>query len=474
VTAGTPWLAPLLARLRERAGLEFPGDRDAYLAAAVARAAEAAGGLGADAYAAAVLRGDADLQPLVEEVTVGETYFFRDPAQWAFVERVVLRGALARRDRDRDRVLFRAWSAGCASGEEPYTLAMLLADAGLSGRFDVVGTDISEVALARARRADYSLWSLRGDAGTRARRHLSLVDGRFRLHPAIAAQVRFARLNLAEPGWPSPSRGIADLDLVLCRNVLIYLAAEHVAAVAARLFQALAPGGWLLAGASDPALARHAPFEVVAGEHGVAYRRPVNEEALPAKGRRVLRSVARVGTSTPTPTPTPTPTSTSTANLRTIRHRPISPPPKRPPPPPEDLDCARCRALLDAGHLAEAHSDIDRAIARAPLRPALHLTRALVMAELGRLDEAEASARRALYLDRSQPFLHHFLALLRLQRGDATAAARGFGTVEAMCERRAPGDPVPLSEGMTSAGLAAAARFHRQRLAGPFAGGSKA
>src|ERR687886_515198 len=91
------------------------------------------------------------------------------------------------------------------------------------------------------------------------------ADGRFVLDRRIAGQVELFRLNLAEDSWPSRERGIADLDLVLCRNVLMYFDPRRVADVAARLFATLAPGGWLLAGPFDPPLARHEPFDVVAG-----------------------------------------------------------------------------------------------------------------------------------------------------------------------------------------------------------------
>jgi len=472
MTAEPHALDPILARVRERAGLAFPDDRAPAVWAAVERAAAAAGAAGALAYAEALLAGAAPLQPLLEELTVGETYFFRDPAQWAFIEREVLPAARARH-RD-EPILFRGWSAGCASGEEPYTLAIVLVEAGLSGRFALAGTDLSEVALARARRAEYSLWSLRGEPGDRARRHLAEAAGRFQLDHGIADQVDLFQLNLAEPGWPSPARGLAGLDLVLCRNVLIYFDPPHVADVAHRMFEALAPGAWLVAGAADPPLARHAPFEVASGEHGVAYRRPerARAAAVPGAGRRELaRSPGRLAAA---PARRDAARSAATASARRVRpsvkDRGAGAAPHATPHPPEDLDCARCRALLDAGRLPEALAHLDAALARTPLRPALHLQHALVLAELGRLAEAEDAARRALYLDRGAPFLHHFLALLRLQRGDAAAAARGFRTVEAMCSRMGGGDDVPLSEGMSVAGLAAAARYHLARLAGKAGG----
>jgi chemotaxis protein methyltransferase CheR len=431
--------------VRERAGLAVEGGRAQLFDAALARAARAAGEDPA-AHAGRICAGDAPLQAFLEELAVGETYFFRDPAQWQFVEQVVL-PAVARRGPGEG---LRAWSAGCASGEEPYTLAILLEEAGLGGgRSRVVATDLSEAALARARRAEYSLWSLRGEGAWRARRHLREQGGRFRLDETIARTVKFARLNLAEAGYPSAARGLADLDLVLCRNVLIYVDAGHLAPIARRLYESLAPGGWLITGASDPSVAAHAGFEPRTGPHGTAWRRPplrgeAGRRAAPRAVRPAARALVRPAARAARRAATPPPAAAA----------------------PVDPDCADCRALLDAGRLPEALSAVDAALGRTPLRADLHLLRAIAMSELGRLDEAEASTRRAQYLARDEPFIPFFLALVRLQRGAGAAAARDLERVLALCARRGPDEQVPLSEGITVAGLAAAARHHLERARG--------
>jgi chemotaxis protein methyltransferase CheR len=437
--------AEVVERLRrtvaDRTGLDLSGRRGDAFAATLARAARAAGDDDQGALARALLDGRRPLEAFVEDLTIGETWFFRDPAQWAFVERVVLPEARARR-RGASGHRFRAWSAACATGEEPYSLAMVLHDAGLRDRVHVVGTDLNETALARARAAEFSLWSLRGDVGARARRHLREAGGKLVLDPAVAALVSFFPLNLAGADYPSPSRGLSDLDLLLCRNVLIYLDARLLAELARRLFACLAPGGWLLAGAADPILSRHAPFEVDAGPHGLAYRRPAARPAAiapPAAGRREIPAALRPAT-------------------RAARAPRPSPPPAAPPPPPGSA-AADARALLDAGRPGDALAALDAALARRPLDAAAHFERAVALTELGRVDDAEDACRRALYLARGEPFVHFFLAMLRLRRGDEGAARRGFRTAAALASRLAPGAEVPLSHGMTAADLAEAARL---------------
>lgn len=457
-----PALAPATERLRalvlERAGLDLTGVRAALLHAALAREAHAGGFTDGDELAQALVEGARPLDPFIEELTVGETWFFREPAQWAFVEEVILPEAVRRRTGRPDR--FRAWSAGCSTGEEPYTLAIVLHERGIRDRVQIAGTDLNETALARARRGEYSLWSLRGAADGRARRYLTEVDGRLVLAPEIAARVRFFPLNLAKAEYPSASRGIVDLDLVLCRNVLLYLERSRVAEAARRLFASLAPGGWLLTGAADPPLAQHAPFTVRAGAGGLSYQRPEAGASLPAAGRRAP----------------PSETARAVPNRPARRLRPSTPrkgPARRaaePEPPPtalpHDPELAAAHLLVDAAHVPDALAAVDDVLARRPLDPEAHFEKAVVLTELGRLDEAEDACRRALYLARGQPFVHFFTALLRLQRRDRSGAARALRTAAALAERLAPSAAVPLSHGMTARALAEAARFHLSRLAG--------
>jgi chemotaxis protein methyltransferase CheR len=171
---------------------------------------------------------------LTQAVPVGETYFFRQPQHFAFV-----REALAPRwaaDPERPRHI---WSAGCAAGEEAYSLAAVLRCGGVRS-FDVVGTDLVEANVAAARAGRYGPWSLRGDGrgcedpflgkGTR--------DGWCEVHPDLRARTRFEARNLLD-GPPAPGR----FDLVFCRNVLIYFTREAAARAVEALASALAPGG---------------------------------------------------------------------------------------------------------------------------------------------------------------------------------------------------------------------------------------
>ena len=221
-------LAPLLAA---RAGLEPP----AWALAARVRERAAALGVGDEDYLTRAAADADELDRLIELLRVGETRFFRHRAQLdALVARVL--PAL--------RAPVRAWSAGCASGEEAWTLAMLLAERRLP--FELVATDLSAAALARARQGRYPAARVAEDvpAALRARYFRRIGDDDV-INDRLRPHVRFETHNLLSP------LAARDFDLILCRNVLIYFDEARRAEAVARLVRALAPGGWLCVGYSE-------------------------------------------------------------------------------------------------------------------------------------------------------------------------------------------------------------------------------
>ena len=162
-----------------------------------------------------------------------------------------------------DPRLIRAWSAGCASGEEAYSLAILLSQMGLGDEASVLGTDISQAALATARGGRYRDWSLRGASPDFMARYFRSAGPSWSLIEPVKRCVRFAFLNLALDAYPSHVSSTHAMDLILCRNVLIYFDAWTVEQVARRLRESLAPGGWLYVGHSESLRAEAAMFRAI-------------------------------------------------------------------------------------------------------------------------------------------------------------------------------------------------------------------
>ncbi|MGH7256329.1 MAG: CheR family methyltransferase, partial [Nitrospirales bacterium] len=181
-------------------------------------------------------------------LTVGETYFFRDRFCFDALEHRVLLPLIETRRASGWRQL-RIWSAGCATGEEPHSFAMLL-DRLLPDRHEwtltILASDINPEALHAARLGRYRGWSLRATpAAVRDRYFRPHGSDTFELDRGIREMVTFTPLNLAHEGYPAPMTNTNAMDVIFCRNVLMYFTPEAQRAVAGRLHQALVPEGWL-------------------------------------------------------------------------------------------------------------------------------------------------------------------------------------------------------------------------------------
>jgi chemotaxis methyl-accepting protein methylase len=173
---------------------------------------------------------------LVDALTVHVSRFFRDPEVWAGLEH----GVLPELCRGRSSPL-RVWSAGCAAGEEPFSASILLQQLAPPAGYEILGSDISEGALRAAALAEYSSFALT-DASPGVCEHWFTSGPPFGLRPEARRHVRFVRADLLSD--PPP----AEQDLVLCRNVLIYLEAAQQEQLLHRLHQSLGPGGFLVLG----------------------------------------------------------------------------------------------------------------------------------------------------------------------------------------------------------------------------------
>src|SRR6185312_3701509 len=213
-TALSPAVLADVARfVVDRLGLVFPEDRRCLLARALETAAAESGFRDAGSYVASLLDGPVtapQLAVLAGHLTIGETYFFREPAGFAALQEILLGLLAARRALPRSQRRVRLWSAGCATGEEAYSIAMLL-ELGLANddQWDIslLATDINEHFLGRARRGLYRDWSFRGmEDGLKQRFFAPHPEGGFEIAAGLRRRVTFAALNLVEADY-SPVAG---------------------------------------------------------------------------------------------------------------------------------------------------------------------------------------------------------------------------------------------------------------------------
>jgi chemotaxis protein methyltransferase CheR len=421
----------LLALVAERSGLVFAPNRRVEADAGIERAMKHAGAHDFGAYLTLVRRDGIALDALVDELTVGETHFMRDPDQMDLVRREVLPAAQRCRE---GGAAVRVWSAGCATGEEAYSLAILLEEEGLDDDAFVLGTDLSTAALEKARAGSYSDWSMRGVSGQFREDYFRHARGRHILVDRIRNKVRFERLNLLGQE-DYAAAGAFGMDLILCRNVLIYFDHETAGRVAARLFDCLAEGGVLLTGGADLLLRQHAPFEVEVTRAGLVYRRP-----CPAPKRAVPASLAEAAPPPPTnPFPPAEPDLGREAFARVTRH-------------------ANAKGAEKAERIAEA------ALRRHPLDARLHYLRAALLLALDRDQDAEQEAQRALYLEPSLAVAHFLLGTILRRRGARPGALRAFRNVRDLCAARPSDEEVPAGAGERTGTLHSAASAEMERL----------
>jgi chemotaxis protein methyltransferase CheR len=213
---------------------------------------------------------------ILAHLTIGETYFFRNGAQFDALREHILPELLERRDGLRT---LRVWSAGCATGEEPYSLAILLNEllpSDHSWNASILATDINPVFLARAREGLYGNWSFRETPDELRQRYWAEEQGRWRLRSDIRRMVSFTRLNLAESCFPAIANGTSAMDIIVCRNVTIYFDEATTRQIAERFYSALTPGGWLIVGHAEPQASVYHQFEVHNFPNTVIYRKPLD------------------------------------------------------------------------------------------------------------------------------------------------------------------------------------------------------
>src|SRR5215218_1895909 len=316
-------LQQLAALLLERAGLKINPDGYHSLRLALSARMPALGISDAEEYVQRLkeLAGEHELRSLLPLVTVGHTEFFRDAKQFRALERRILPEALSRSRRDGRRVS--VWSAGCATGEEPYSVAMVLAELGASHLdVDLYATDLNPAAVENAQLGRYSARRMAGMSPQRLQRFFQpLPDGQEgqEVQAGLKQYVRFGGQNLAAPVFSHVKPD--SLDVLLCRNVIIYFDLPTIRALMDRFLSVLRPGGILLLGYSESLFKVYDRFEMIELEGSFVYRRPL--DGRPARPMGPSLTPAPVAARTPQMLP-PRPSVLSLPSLAALRPSPPS------------------------------------------------------------------------------------------------------------------------------------------------------
>ena len=420
-------LVALAALLKERVGLHIRPDSYAALALAVRARLEAVAAGVPDAAAYLALLGspggDEELRRLLPLVTVGKTSFFRDERQFQAL-RALLPG-LRERARGGGGPL-RVWSAGCATGEEPYSIAMACAEAGFEpAELELLATDVNPEAVAAAARGLYEARRVREVPQPLLGRHFDREGDAWRVRASLRRYVTAIRPhNLVSSLFPAPSYG--PWDVIFCRNVIIYFDTPTTQRVLEQLLQALGPGGYLFLGYSESLFRLFDGFELTEVAGAFLYRKPEAGASASPPPMPVRRPTRALPASPPPvhhlvlPAPPPPPRAEGAPPPA-----PAAPPARAAPSPPlapqEFLDGAV--ALFAEGRFGAARVLLERHLEEGGEDLSVRLTLANLYGVLRQPDKAAESYQAALALEPLSAEAHLFYGITLLSAGQAEAAA---------------------------------------------------
>lgn len=366
---------------------------------------------------------------LARALTIGESYFFRDLGQMTLLRTVILPERLAANAASRR---LRILSAGCSTGEEPYTLALLLDQLGISQSWDIhiIGADINDQALERARVGRYPEWSLRGVGATERERFFRRHGKEWEVDPRLRPWVSFRHVNLVSDPLPCSEIGLAEMDLILCRNVFIYFDADNTSRLVRKLTDTLRPGGYLLTGHAEVQGIDTAGLTRELHSHSMVYRRasgaspevaapPLASKAIPVKPAGHAHRMALASRSPKPPISPAPPSSPGLAELfsRGDYVQVIA----------QDSESSaalrlRARAYANLGQHDQAEALCRKLVERDSLDAEPLFLLAQVVLERGCDDEAQTLLNQALYLDSHFIAAHLHLAELHRRRGEPRRA----------------------------------------------------
>lgn len=354
-----------------------------------------------------------DLGRVIAACSVGETMFLRHPEQFS-----ALRHAVGSLPGIGHRPLS-VWSAGCATGEEAYSLAAVLSRL---SPVHVLGTDLNERSIERARLGAYRPWSMRGVDASEVEDWLEIDGLDVRVLPHLRVHAEFLVHNLVDGGFPT------GLDVVFCRNVLLYFDPRFARVVLNAIHESLEPGGVLFLGYCDPAPEDDEAWQMEWVGNTRFFRKP--SVAVPRDLRKTPRHPCGPARASSVPAPKPAgPGRRYEEQLSMAR------------------GLAAQRAFVQALRLLEALSG------EFPLEVQPYALSSMIAEEAGLPDAALAAARRTLFLAPEEPVAHYLLGSCLHRVGELDRAKLHFRSGRGKLSGRTPQAPLPLGEGLTGSQL---------------------
>ena len=425
------------------------------------------------------------IEILASHLTVGETYFFREKNVFEILEQRIIPELINTRRGNERRLRF--WSAGCCTGEEPYSIAILLHKMLhdlKAWNVSILATDINPRFLRKASEWIYGKWSFRDCPQWVQEGYFQrLKKDQFELLPEIKNMVTFAYLNLVEDSYPALSNQTNAMDVIFCRNVLMYFAEEPAKKVVHNLSRSLVDKGWLVISPTESVYIPSPPFAAVRFPDAVLYKKdskPGRTEEIPHVFTPLLYKEA-AAPARPRVDTAPKRDTAPVHETKTVKRSEAEEVEKAPPPyvkaqalyeqgrygeaarellelVSHNQDMVKVMSLLarayaNQGELIEALRLCERAIESYKLSPGLYYLQSTILQEQGATEEAVMSLKRALYLDPNFVLAHFAMGVLNSRRGKLKETEKHFRNVLILLKDCRQEDLLPESEGITAGRL---------------------
>jgi len=444
-----------------RMGLHFPRERWGDLERNIVPAAKEFDFPDTEAFIQWLMKSTVSmehLEILTSHLTVNETYFWREPEVFNALIEKILPEIIRSKTKDEKRL--RIWSAGCSTGEEPYSIAIALHKAIpeiKDWNITILATDINPRILRKAAAGVYGEWSFRNaPAWLKERYFCCNIDGKYEINSDIKKMVVFAYLNLAEDIYPTPVNNTNAMDIIFCRNVLMYFVPNRGRQVAHNLYKSLVDGGYFMVSACELSQIQFPQFSSVNFPGAIVYKKDTRGFVQPKLEDNYLPEIEFAqpeifaSTTLPEDDKTELQKDTYKEALGLYAQGQYAQTVKTLEEIPNISATLAVRALANEGKLSEALCLCEKAIIKEKLNPILHYLRAAILQEQNSEDGAIASLKRALYLDPNLILAHFTLGNLMLRQGNIQNTKKCFRNALSLLDALKQDDILPESDGLTA------------------------
>lgn len=444
--------------IEEKLGLYFPKERFKDLIRGVSCAAKQKD-IALEKYIDLILENkmsEEDIKILASCLTIGETYFFRDKSLFEIMKQKILPDII--NSRKNFSKSLKIWSAGCSSGEEAYSIAILAKE--LIPEYEnwdisIIATDINYKSLDKAKEGIYGEWSFRGvDSNLKDKYFDKLENTQYKLKDSIMKLVKFHRLNLADSNYIADGKIINNVDIIFCRNVLMYFSRPQINQIINRFYNIIINGGWLVVAPTESMFVNDTAFKPVNINNmflfnkNIAQDNPIkiqdNHNIL--KSFSIEKEIKTYFVHKPVYNKDKLKSSSDffiieekSSNKLLEKETVIT----------EDFELL-CRSSANEGNFEEALKWCEKAISSDKINPYYYYLLASIQQEQGNINEAIISLKKSVYLDSDFIMAYFNLGNLKLKQGKYKESHKNFENAVMLLNKLSEEDIVPYSEEMTA------------------------